>query len=258
MGVALFIAMNLPLAAGAAVAARRVFGARGTLESFIAGALLFSFGAVAVMTCLGAAGMIGVTNAVLAGAVAAAFILIAGRTGGRVGRRGTGGGQGGGKSGKSEVRSPETEARSRDGGAADSMPGAGALVVPFYAVACAAVFILFVFAAITPPPATDALVYHLVFPAEWLKSGGIHIVRIADADQAASYSPGNVHLLYLWLMLPLHDDLLARFLEPAFFVVCLACCCGIARECGIGDRGAAAAACLSALVPGAFSRAANC
>ncbi|MFH1539659.1 MAG: glycosyltransferase family 39 protein, partial [bacterium] len=118
--------------------------------------------------------------------------------------------------------------------------------------------LLFVYCAISPPPPTDAFLYHLVFPAEWLKSGRISIVQTLSTDQASSYYPANAELLYLWLMAPFHDDVAARFLQWFFAVVMMVCGWGIVRRAGLGKTASAAAAAATLLTPGFFRQVVNC
>ncbi|MEW6201552.1 MAG: glycosyltransferase family 39 protein [bacterium] len=127
-----------------------------------------------------------------------------------------------------------------------------------FALAITGLCALFIFAAVTPPPPSDAFMDHLVFPAEWLKKGKIEIVQIIEAEQAPSYYPANAELLYLWLMLPVHDDIIARFLEVFFYFVCFVCSYGIGRGLGLGKWNAIGAASLAILTAGIFKRAVNC
>ncbi|HOX27639.1 MAG TPA: hypothetical protein PLQ76_00645, partial [bacterium] len=110
------------------------------------------------------------------------------------------------------------------------------------------------FVMVMPPAPTDAFLDHLVFPAEWLHAHSITLVPTLSPDQATTYYPANGELMYLWLMLPLHDDLLAGLLEPLCLLVSAAAAFGIARELGVGRRIAASAAATACIVPVVISQ----
>ncbi|MEW5947738.1 MAG: hypothetical protein AB1742_16245 [bacterium] len=100
------------------------------------------------------------------------------------------------------------------------------------AAALAALFALIAaWAFAAPPPAGgDAFIYHLFFPAAWLHSGKIEIVPLPFGAQAASYYPLNTELLFLWLMLPFHEDFLTNALQVPFLVLCGALVFELARS----------------------------
>ncbi|HOO57301.1 MAG TPA: hypothetical protein PLN69_10785 [bacterium] len=117
-----------------------------------------------------------------------------------------------------------------------------------------AVLIVGSFAIIMPPAPTDAFLDHLFFPAEWLKSGSIFIVHTLSPDQATSYYPANGELAYLWLMLPLHDDLLVGLLEPVSLFIAIAAAYRIGIRAGLHHHPAAAAATAAGLSPVTFNQ----
>lgn len=114
---------------------------------------------------------------------------------------------------------------------------------------CGVFFANAAFALTSPPAVTDAFLDHLVFPAEWLKAGRITLVQTLSPEQATTYYPGNAELLYLWLMLPLHDDLVAGLLETMCLAVAALACVRAGRRLGLAD-GAVGGAVLAALAPG--------
>ncbi len=121
------------------------------------------------------------------------------------------------------------------------------------AVACAVFFANFVFALVTPPAPTDAFLDHLVFPAEWLRAAHITLVQTLSPDQATTYYPGNGELLYLRLMMPLHDDLLAGLLEPLSLVFAALACVRIGLRAGLDRNAAFGAAALAVMAPGVIN-----
>lgn len=67
-----------------------------------------------------------------------------------------------------------------------------------------------------PPLLTDALSYHLAFPARWLQEGSL--VRTPAQYNAGihAYFPANQEVLAAWWMLPLSSEVLARFIQVPF------------------------------------------
>jgi len=56
----------------------------------------------------------------------------------------------------------------------------------------------------------DAIGYHLTAAATWLNESGVRLVPTPFGDNGQAYMPANFELIQTWLMLALHDDLLAR------------------------------------------------
>jgi hypothetical protein len=71
----------------------------------------------------------------------------------------------------------------------------------------------------SPLTAYDSLSYHLFFPARWLQEQAISIIPTPFSDPAQAYAPANGELYFLWLMLPLHGDLLARIGQVPFLAL---------------------------------------
>jgi hypothetical protein len=71
----------------------------------------------------------------------------------------------------------------------------------------------------SPFTAYDAVSYHLFFPARWLQAHRLLIVPTPFSDEAQAYQPGNGELWFLWLMVPLHGDLLARIGQVPFYLL---------------------------------------
>lgn len=107
-----------------------------------------------------------------------------------------------------------------------------------------------------PPPGGDGYIYHLYFPAAWLHSGRIAYIPLPYGVQAATYYPLNTELFYLWLMLPLHEDLLTNTAQIYALVLCAVCVYAIARRAGAALPGAVAGAACVLLIPGFVQQAA--
>ena len=71
----------------------------------------------------------------------------------------------------------------------------------------------------SPFTAYDAISYHLFFPARWLQAHRVFIVPTPFSDEAQAYQPGNGELWFLWLMVPLHSDALARIGQLPFYLL---------------------------------------
>ena len=141
----------------------------------------------------------------------------------------------------------------RQNGSPDGIPRANrrpdataAMVVTVLAVAfvLSAIFI----ARNTPALATDALVYHLALPARWLQDGGISVIPLWFHNPGNSYSPVHASCLFGWLMLPMGNDVLARFGQVPLLLLCGLCICRLLRRVEISHfvaAATAAACCLS-------------
>jgi hypothetical protein len=94
--------------------------------------------------------------------------------------------------------------------------------------------------AISHAPLTlyDSLSYHLFFPARWLQEHALSIVPTPFSDEAQAYAPANGELFFLWLMLPFHGDLLARFGQMPFVLLAAATLYLMARRLGASRQGA--------------------
>ncbi|MEW6202051.1 MAG: glycosyltransferase family 39 protein [bacterium] len=123
-------------------------------------------------------------------------------------------------------------------------------------------FFLLLYAAIAawavaaPPPAGgDGFIYHLYFPAQWLKHHAIEIIPLPFGASAASYYPLNSETLFLWLMLPFHEDFLTNTLQIPFLLLCGALVYELSRRtCAHRDAPLLAAA-TALLIPAAIQQA---
>jgi hypothetical protein len=83
-----------------------------------------------------------------------------------------------------------------------------------------------------PPVEYDSLTYHLFFPARWLQAHQISIIPTPFGDQAPAYEPANGEMVFLWLMLPFHGDLLARAGQFPFYCLGSLAVYALARKLG--------------------------
>ncbi len=120
----------------------------------------------------------------------------------------------------------------------------------FFVLAAVAFFGIIIWDCLTPPPAGgDPFIYHLTFPASWLKAGRIVYVPLPYGAQAASYYPFNMELFYLWLMAPLRTDFLVNFGQVPSLLLAGLALAALARETGIGKPGAMVGAAVTMLAP---------
>lgn len=125
------------------------------------------------------------------------------------------------------------------------------------ALAAATLAVFFIWAAVTPPPPTDAFTDHLHFAAVWLQQGRISIVPVPVGDQAISYYPLNASLILLWLLMPFRDDLLCNLSQWFALAAGCAAAYSLARKMRLSRTGAALAAALPALTPLLLLRSTN-
>lgn len=97
---------------------------------------------------------------------------------------------------------------------------------------CAATVTLFVIGYVAafahqqrflPPLATDALAYHLPTAVQWLQTGRIGLFEAWYWNPANTYSPLAAETFITWLLAPIGNDVLARFVQiPALAMIFLA------------------------------------
>ncbi len=100
-----------------------------------------------------------------------------------------------------------------------------------------------------PPLAYDALMYHLVFPAEWIRQGRLVYVPTFFAAPANSYFPCNGEAIFAYVMLGGGGERLVNLAQVPFLLAGAAALAGIARRCGLGWRASALAGFLFAAMP---------
>jgi hypothetical protein len=84
-----------------------------------------------------------------------------------------------------------------------------------------------------PPVATDALVYQLSMPIDWIRHHSLSIAPTWYWNPANSYAPAGPAAWFVWLLLPLKNDVLARFAQaPAVLWIFLLVYRGFSRADG--------------------------
>ncbi|MFC1474620.1 hypothetical protein ACFLQK_01125 [bacterium] len=91
---------------------------------------------------------------------------------------------------------------------------------------------LWIWGWVSPPPAWDAFVYHLEFPASWLRRGRIFLITVPFGDQAGTYFPSNMELIYLWLLTYTGQDFATNVTQWFFMIVCVAAVYRMSRLTG--------------------------
>ncbi len=103
-------------------------------------------------------------------------------------------------------------------------------------------------ASARPASATDALIYHLASPARWIQDGRLNIIPLWFHNPANSYSPLHGSCLFAWLMLPMGNDVFARFGQVPLLLLCGLCLHRMLTRSGVSSviaTSIAAACCLS-------------
>jgi hypothetical protein len=113
--------------------------------------------------------------------------------------------------------------------AAIALPGSPVQLALGSALLCVVIAFGFLHSPLT---AYDSLSYHLFFPARWLQEHQLSIIPTPFSDEAQAYAPANGELYYLWLMLPLGGDLLARIGQTPFLLLIGIALYRLAREAG--------------------------
>ncbi len=95
---------------------------------------------------------------------------------------------------------------------------------------------------LNPPMATDALVYHLPAAVLWLQKKRITLFQTWFFNPANTYSPLAGSVFIAWLLAPLGNDALARFVQVGPWVLILISIIEIASSAGASLPAAALAA----------------
>lgn len=119
------------------------------------------------------------------------------------------------------------------------------IVILFFLLAAAS----WTWAWVSPPPPWDAFVYHLSFPAAWIKSGGIFPVTVPFGDQAGTYFPSNVELIYLRLLSAPGQDFATNVLQWFFLIFISIVIYRLSETTGAGNAESIAAAAVPFFIP---------
>src|SRR5699024_7835113 len=99
-----------------------------------------------------------------------------------------------------------------------------------------------------PVISNDALTYHLPAAVEWLQKGRLALYEAWSYNPANSYSPLAGSVFLAWLMAPMGNDVLARFVQVGPAVLFLVAMINLCRALGarVGAAALIAAACVVA------------
>ena len=90
-----------------------------------------------------------------------------------------------------------------------------------------------------PPLAYDALMYHLLFPIEWIRNRALVLVPTYFAAPANSYFPCNAEATFAFTMLGTGSETLVNLAQLPFLLAGGLALSGIARRCSLGKRASA-------------------
>jgi hypothetical protein len=93
-----------------------------------------------------------------------------------------------------------------------------------------------------PPLATDALVYHLPAAVDWLQQHRITLYQVWFFNPANTFSPLAGSIFATWLLAPMENDSLVRFMQIGPWILTLLAAANLARNAGAGVPVAALAA----------------
>ncbi len=118
---------------------------------------------------------------------------------------------------------------------------------------------------INPVQDIDSLLYHLAFPAAWIKSGSLNtpffifgskpiLIPSLLANSAPSYYPINGELFFTWFMLPLRNVFLADLGEAPFYFIGITAVYSILTKYNVNSRIALLSGFLWVLIPNIFKQ----
>jgi hypothetical protein len=102
---------------------------------------------------------------------------------------------------------------------------------------------------VAPPLGWDALTYHLVKAARWIRAGDFALEPAPDAWGAYEYFPFGGDSLWAWAMLPFHSDAPVAAAGVLVWTLVLAAAYALAREFGASRTNAFLGAVAVALLP---------
>lgn len=118
---------------------------------------------------------------------------------------------------------------------------------------------------INPPQDADSLLYHLAFPAAWIRSGSLNtpffifgtgpiVFPGSLAISTPSYYPINAELFFTWLMLPLRNAFLADLGQTPFYIIGIIAVYSILRKYNLSRTTALLSGFLWVLIPNIFKQ----
>ncbi len=103
---------------------------------------------------------------------------------------------------------------------------------------------------VSPPPPWDSFVYHLTFPASWIKAGAIYPVTVPFGDQGGTYFPSNTELIYMWILQYFAQDFATNILQWFLLAMAGTAVFRIARHLGAVRDSAICAGVAVFFIPG--------
>lgn len=118
---------------------------------------------------------------------------------------------------------------------------------------------------INPPLDADSLLYHLAFPASWIKSGSLNMPFFIFSSSPAmipgsleisspSYYPINANLFFAWLMLPLNNIFLADLGQIPFYFIGILAVYSILRKYDLSQKTALLSGFILMIIPTIFKQ----
>lgn len=118
---------------------------------------------------------------------------------------------------------------------------------------------------INPTQDADSLLYHLAFPAAWIRSGSLNtpffifgtgpiVFPGSLAISTLSYYPINAELFFTWLMLPLRNAFLADLGQTPFYIIGIIAVYSILRKYNLSRTTALLSGFLWVLIPNIFKQ----
>jgi len=100
----------------------------------------------------------------------------------------------------------------------------------------------------------DSLNYHFTFAVEWLKHANLNTPIVISDNPCPTYFPINGSLIYLWLMFPFHNAMLADLGQVPFFIVVFMCIYSLCRKMEASKEYAFFTAVLFTVTPNYFKQ----
>jgi hypothetical protein len=105
-----------------------------------------------------------------------------------------------------------------------------------------------------PPVANDALTYHLPAAVDWMQHGRLTLYQAWLFNPANTYSPLAGSMFVYWLMAPLGNDVLARFVQAPALLLIFVALADLCRGLGAPAKTAAVLATAAVLSRPLFSQ----
>jgi hypothetical protein len=110
---------------------------------------------------------------------------------------------------------------------------------------------------INPPYGADSHIYHLAYPATWIRMADLFSPPVVFGNivsNSTPYFPINAELFFFWLMLPLRSAFLADTAEVPFYMIAVLAIYSILRKFGVRPAVALFSGFIWALIPNVFKQ----